>query len=125
MEEKIKISTFKDLYAWQEGHKLVLIIYGISKKFPGSEIYNLTSQMRRSAVSITSNIAEGFSRKTDNDKCQFYTISHASLTELENQIIIAKDLNYINDEEYKEILGQMIIVSKLINGLKKIKNKKL
>ncbi len=67
-ETKSKIKSFTDLYAWKEGHKLVLMIYKITEKFPQKEMFGLISQMRRSAVSITSNTAEGFSRNTNKDK---------------------------------------------------------
>ncbi|MDD3487587.1 MAG: four helix bundle protein [Candidatus Moranbacteria bacterium] len=120
MESK-KIKSFTDLYAWQEGHKLVLMIYRETEKFPKKEIFGLTGQMRRCAVSITSNIAEGFSRSTAKDKCQFYSISHGSLTELQNQLLIAKDVKYIDRDLFKKLADQSVIVAKLINGLKRIK----
>lgn len=123
MEEKEKIKSFTDLIAWKEGHNLVLMIYKITKKFPKEELFGLVSQMRRCAVSITSNIAEGFSRGTARDKVQFYCISHGSLTELQNQLVISRDLKIINSNDFKEIANQTIIVAKLINGLKKIRNK--
>jgi four helix bundle protein len=123
MEEKEKIKSFTDLYAWQEGHKLVLIIYKYTKEFPKDELFCLVSQMRRCVISITSNIAEGFSRRTAKDKVQFYCIAHGSLTELQNQLVIARDLKYLGTIEFKEIANQTIIVAKLINGLKKIRTK--
>ncbi|MFZ2189115.1 MAG: four helix bundle protein [Candidatus Moraniibacteriota bacterium] len=122
MEEKAKIKSFTDLYAWQEGHKLVLMIYGVTKSFPREELFGLVSQMRRAAISITSNVAEGFSRSTAKDKCQFYSIAHGSLTELQNQLIVGRDIGHINKEEFNKIANQTIIVHKLITGLKKIKN---
>lgn len=118
-----KIRNFTDLIAWQEGHKLVLIIYKLTDSFPAKELYALTSQMRRSAISITSNIAEGFSRNSSKEKIQFYYIALGSLTEIQNQLIIAKDVKYIPQKEFSDIIDQIITVSKLINGL--IKNLKL
>ena len=112
-----KIKNFTDLIVWQEAHKLVLDIYKITKLFPKAEIYSLTSQMCRCAVSISSNIAEGFSRKSIKEKTQFYYISKGSLTELQNQLIIAKDLTYIEEEIYKNLESQTILVHKLLNGL--------
>jgi len=79
-----KIKSFTDLISWQEGHKLVLLIYAITKKFPKEELFGLVSQIRRCAISITSNIAEGFSRKSKKEKINFYHISLDSLTELQN-----------------------------------------
>jgi len=123
MEEKAKIKSFTDLIAWKEGHKLVLMVYKITKEFPKEELFGLVSQMRRCAVSITSNISEGFSRNMPKDKVQFYCISHGSLTELQNQLVIARDLQFINRNDFNNIASQTIIVAKLINGLKKIKNR--
>ena len=83
-KELKKIRSFTDLVAWQEGHKLVLKIYDITKDFPKDELFALNIQMKRCAVSITSNIAEGFSRKSPKEKIQFYAISLGSTTELQN-----------------------------------------
>ncbi len=120
MKEKIK--SFTDLYAWQEGHKLVIMIYKDTENFPQKETFGLTNQMRRSAVSITSNIAEGFSRITAKDKCQFYSISQGSISELQNQLLIARDVGYLNKESFNKLAEQTIIVNKLVSGLKRIKN---
>lgn len=116
------ISSFTDLIAWKEGHKLVLEVYKITSTFPHKESYSLTDQMRRAVVSITSNIAEGFSRRTKKEKQQFFYISLGSLTELQNQLLIAKDLKYCDKEKFNEIANKTIQVSKLINGLIKALN---
>lgn len=121
---KAKITSFTDLYAWKEGHKLVLKIYETTEHFPQKEIFGLTSQMRRAAVSITSNIAEGFSRNTNKDKCQLYMIAQGSLTELQNQLLIARDIGYIKEEDFRGIAEQTVTVNKLINGLKRIRDTK-
>lgn len=112
-----KIKTFTDLDAWKEGHQLVLIIYQITKNFPKEELFCLVSQMRRCAISITSNIAEGFSRQSFKDKVKFYSISLGSTTELQNQLLVAKDVNYITQDQFKNIANQSIKVHKIINGL--------
>lgn len=112
-----KIKSFTDIIAWQEGHKLVLMVYGKTKQFPKDEIFGLTSQMRRCAVSITSNIAEGFSRQSLKEKVQFYFISLGSLTELQNQALIARDIDYISKEEFKIIADKTVEVHKILNGL--------
>jgi len=117
MDEKPKIKSFTDLRAWQEGHQLVLEIYKITKKFPKDELFGLTSQLRRAVVSITSNIAEGFSRNSHKEKTQFYFISIGSLTETQNQLLIARDLEYITKEEFQKAAQQTVIISKIINGL--------
>lgn len=113
----IKIRNFTDLDAWKESHKLALMTYRITNNFPKEEVFNLISQMRRCAVSISSNIAEGFSRQSYKEKVQFYSISLGSTTELQNQFIIARDLSYILQKEYGELAEQAIKVHKIINGL--------
>lgn len=117
MEEFKKIKSFTDLNAWKTGHGLVLLIYKITKEFPKEEIFGVTNQLRRAAVSITSNIAEGFSRISYKEKLQFYSMSLGSLTELQNQILIAKDVNYLNKEKFDDVAKQTVNLSKLINGL--------
>ena len=120
--EESKIRSFTDLQAWKEGHKLVLLIYEITKKFPKDELFSLVNQMRRSAVSITSNIAEGFSRRSYKEKMQFYYTAQGSLTELQNQLIIARDVGYITSA-FENVMQQSTIVNKIIHGL--IKSAKL
>ncbi len=117
------IKSFEDLQVWQEGHRLVLVIYEISADFPKNESFGLTSQIRRAAVSVTSNIAEGFNRKGTKDKLQFYYISIGSLNEVKSQLIIARDLQYINNKKYDNIEEMICLVSRLLNGL--IKSMKL
>jgi four helix bundle protein len=111
------IKSFTDLNAWKYGHKLVLNIYKITGVFPKEEVYGLTSQIRRAAVSITSNIAEGFSRQSFKEKVQFYYIAQGSLTELQNQLVISRDLNFISDIEFQKIARDTIVVHKLLSGL--------
>ena len=117
------IKSFTDLDAWKEGHKLVLIVYRITKNFPQSEKFGLTNRIQRSAISVTSNMAEGFSRQSDKEKVQFYYTAAGSLSELQNQLLVARDVKYITITSFKEIAEQTITVSKLIRGL--IKSKKI
>ena len=112
-----KIRSFTDLVAWQNGHKLALYIYQLTKKFPKDELFGIINQLRRAAVSITSNIAEGFSRQSVKEKMQFFFTALGSLTEVQNQLLIAKDLGYITKPEFSQAADQTIEVSKLINGL--------
>lgn len=114
---KNKIRSFTDLIAWKDGHKLVLRIYQQTKAFPTNETYCLTDQMRRCAISITSNIAEGFSRNNKKEKIKFYYISLGSTTELQNQLLIARDLKYIKQADFQATAVQTVQVHKLINGL--------
>jgi four helix bundle protein len=120
--ENTKIKSFTDLNAWKESHKLVLMIYRETEKFPKSEMFGLTNQIRRAAVSVVSNIAEGFSRITTKDKCHFYSMSHGSLTELQSQLIIARDLKFLGKDKFDDIAMQTIEVAKLLSGLKRIGN---
>jgi len=112
-----KIRLFTDLNAWKEGHKLVIDVYGVTKIFPKEELFGLTNQLRRAVVSITSNIAEGFSRQSYKEKIQFYFMALGSLTEVQNQLLIAKDVGYQEIKDFKGIASQTVEVSKVINGL--------
>jgi four helix bundle protein len=107
------IRSFKDLNAWKEAHKLVLLIYQVTKEFPKDEQFGLTSQLRRAAVSITSNIAEGFNK----EKAQFYSMALGSLSEVQSQLIIAADLKFIQSTQFSQLDSQTTTVSKLTNGL--------
>ncbi|QQG45097.1 MAG: four helix bundle protein [Candidatus Sungiibacteriota bacterium] len=115
MNEKIR--DFKDLYAWQEAHKLVVMVYKITEKFPKSEVFGLTNQMRRSAISVTSNIAEGFGRQGYKEKVQFYYLAQGSLIELKNQLIAAKDVGYLTDKDFAGLVEQANLAHKILQGL--------
>jgi four helix bundle protein len=113
------VKSFKELIVWQKSILLVQEIYKVTSQFPQSELFGLTSQMRRAAVAIPSNIAEGKKRKTRRDFLQFLRIADGSAAELETQITIAKDLfpkiNYASTEELLEEVQKMlaIIIKKL------------
>lgn len=111
------IAKFTDLIAWKEAHKLVLSTYKTLEKFPKKETFALSDQIRRCVVSISANIAEGFSRKGNKEKIQFYYISKGSLTELENHFLIAKDVGYINESGFNSFMNQMNLVGRLLTGL--------
>jgi len=119
------IKSFTKLIAWQKAHKLVLLIYQLSEKFPQKEIFGLTQQIKRAAVSITSNIAEGFCRISKKEKIKFYYISLGSTSEIQNQLLIGFDLKYINKKELNKTAGLSIEVSKLINSLIKTTKSKI
>lgn len=121
-QEARKIKSFTDLYAWKEAHNLVLCIYQVTKIFPKEEQFGLINQIRRAIVSVTSNIAEGFSRSSYKEKSQFYSIALGSLTEVQNQLLIARDLEYISKEKFTEFATNTVIVNKLLNGLIKKSN---
>jgi len=100
----LKKKSFIDLIVWQKAYRLVLEIYKTTKAFPRSETYGLIQQMRRAAISIPSNIAEGYGRKHKAEYQQFLSIAYASLLELETQYLLSLDLNYINKNEIIENL---------------------
>ncbi len=114
------MKSFKDLNTWQEGHILVLLIYKFTRLFPTDERFGLTSQMRRSAVSITSNISEGFGRFSKKEKVQFYCYANASINELHNQLMIAKDVDFLEQAKFAGVEQQLIRVQKMLWGLIKI-----
>jgi four helix bundle protein len=110
------IKTFKEIIVWQKAHQLTLEIYSITKSFPKFEEFALANQMRRCAVSIPSNIAEGFKRKGLKDSLHFYNIADGSLEELKYQLLLTKDLDYINEEIYNKLFRLAEEVGKLLNG---------
>ena len=112
-----KIVSFTDLNAWKEGHKLVVLVYKTTDDFPKKETYSLIDQMRRSAASITSNIAEGFGRKGYKEKLQFYYLSQGSLLELKNQLLIARDVGYLKQKDFMTSADQANKTHKLLQGL--------
>ena len=125
MNQESRIKSFTGLVSWQKAHELVLAIYELVKQFPTEEKYALSAQIRRAAVSITSNIAEGFSRRSYADKKHFYTMSHGSLTEVQNQLLIARDTNMISSGDFKAIASLAIEVHKLLSGLIKKTEEKI
>ncbi len=112
-----KIKSFTDLSTWKEAHKLVLLIYKLLDNYPQKEQFALSDQTRRCCVSISSNIAEGFSRQGKKEKIQFYFMSKGSLTELQNQLLIARDVGYLTNEQFHSAASQTVIVGKLLSGL--------
>ena len=113
-----KISNFKQLKIWQKGIEIVKDIYRITNQFPREETYGLTSQMRRSAISIPSNIVEGFKRTHNKEFKQFLHISLGSLAELETLLVIVKELNYIsNDELIAQTQNKLNHTSRMISSL--------
>lgn len=115
--EKImdKIKTFEDLIVWKKSHDLVLEVYRITKDFPSEEKFGLVSQMRRAAVSIPANIAEGFKKKGSKDKINFYNISQGSLSELQYYSILVKDLGFkVNLDKIDSLILE---IGKMLNGL--------
>lgn len=110
------IKTFQDLKVWQKAHEMVLKIYKITSKFPIEEKYGLINQLRRAAISVASNIVEGFKRKSLKDRIHFYNIADGSIEEIKYQILLAKDLHYINEDSHKKIIDLAEEVSKMLNS---------
>ena len=121
---KEKIKNFYDIYVWQQAHELVVEIYKITKIFPKDETYGLVSQLRRAAVSVTSNIAEGFSRKSIKEKAQFYDYARASISEIQSQLFVSRDVGYITIDQCSQLFIKSVSVHKLLNcfisGLNKL-----
>jgi len=111
-----KTKSFQELLVWQKAHAFVLLVYKVTETFPKSEVYGLTSQFRRAAVSIAANIAEGYKKKDYKNKLNFLNISHSSLEECNYYIILSKDLNYHHDENLNILSTE---VAKLLNAYSK------
>ena len=111
------IKSYKDLLIWQKGFQIVISTYKLIKDFPQEELYALTSQIKRASVSIPSNIAEGYGRNTDKSFSHFIDISRASLYELETQLLIAKELEFIQDlDMFNHVISLINEESKMINA---------
>ncbi|MGD0977355.1 MAG: four helix bundle protein [Minisyncoccia bacterium] len=115
--ESRKIKSFTDLDAWKKGHELALAIYKITQLFPKEEMFGLISQLRRAAVSVTSNIAEGFSRQSFKEKVQFYSMALGSVTEVQNQLLISRDIGYLTKADFIKLADLTIDLNKITNGL--------
>lgn len=108
--------NFKDLTVWQKAHQMVMSVYLLTKKFPSDERFGLIGQLRRSAASIPANIAEGCGRKGNKDFSRFLIIAAGSASETEYHIILAHDLKYIDNKEFKELDQQINEIKKMLNS---------
>ena len=115
----IAVQSYRELICWQKGIELITEIYSLTQKFPKEEIYGLTSQIRRAAVSIPSNIAEGQGRFSRGEFKQFLGHARGSVFELESQILIARNLGYISQEKAQCLLTRTAEVGRILNGLLK------
>ena len=114
--ERERARTFQDLIVWQKAHQLVLSIYQCTEAFPKKEIYGLTSQFRRAAISVAANIAEGFRKTGKADKCRYMNISQGSLEECRYYLILSRDLGY---SDIQGLMYQLEEVSKLLEAYSK------
>ena len=112
-----KITDFKDLVAWQKAHRLSVATYRATRAFPKDEMFGLTNQVRRASVSVSSNIAEGFGRRTAADRIHFYDMARGSLHEVQAQLLIAKDVEYLRESEYQQLDTMSVECHKILTGL--------
>ena len=108
--------SFENIIAWQKAHAFVLFVYRVTRHFPKDEIFALTSQFRRAAVSIEANIAEGYKKLSKADKLRFFNISQGSLEECRDYIILSRDLDYISQIEFEELHTGLVTTSKFLNS---------
>ena len=121
VKEVLKMKDFRNLKVWDKAHKFVLDIYSVTNMFPKVETYGLTSQLRRAAVSIPTNIVEGSSRGSDKDFARFIQISIGSASETEYLLILCYDLKYLNENEFEKLYNEVINIRKMmINLIKKL-----
>jgi len=120
-----KIKSYQDLAVWQKAMDLVVMCYQMTTKFPKNEIYGLSSQLQRAAVSVPANIAEGRHRQHSKEFLQHLSIAYGSLAELETHIQIAGRLNYIYEDQINKMLGIKAEIGKMLNGLRRSIEKKL
>jgi four helix bundle protein len=111
------VKSYKDLIVWQKSMDLVQMVYQATKEFPREELYGLTNQLRRAAISVPSNIAEGHARKSTAEFRNFLSIARGSLAEVETQLLIAQRLSYINKQRLEAILSIQVEVNKMTNAL--------
>lgn len=121
----VEDGNYKNLIVWQKSIRLVKILYQLTANFPGEEKFGLISQMRRAAVSVPSNIAEGQARRTTADYIRFVSIAEGSLAEVETQLIIAIDLGFCSESDTQEIFGLLTEVRKMLNALRRSLSAKL
>ena len=111
--------SFKDIVAWQRAHQFVLLVYKFTRTFPVEERFGLCSQFQRAAVSIAANIAEGYRKLSKADKLRFLNVAQGSLEECRYYILLSKDLNYISEDNNKELTTSIEDVSRLLNAYSK------
>jgi len=111
------VKSFEDLAVWKDARKFTNKIYNLTNKFPKEELYGLTSQIRRATVSIMSNIAEGFDRRSDKELSNFLSMARGSSSEVQNDLYIALDLKYISKEDFRIMYAEAKKIAKQINGL--------
>jgi len=119
------VQSYKDLEVWQKAVDLVTSVYVVTKQFPKEELYTLTSQIRRAAISIPSNIAEGRGKRSTRDFMRYLNIAYGSAAELETQLVIARNLDYISQKTVEPLFEKIARINRMINGMLSGLEKKL
>jgi four helix bundle protein len=115
----MSIKSYRDLIVWQKAMDFVVMVYRVTTQFPKDELYGLTQQLRRAAVSVPSNIAEGHGRQSRREYLQFLSIAYGSRNECETQILLGERLKYMSQEQSSDLLSSSAEVGRLLNGLRK------
>ena len=113
---QLPMRDFRKLIVWQKGHELVLSVYRSTATYPKDELFGLTSQTRRSVCSITHNLAEGCGRSTEVELARFMDIASGSASELENQLLIGRDLHFLKNEDYEKLQCQLVEIRRMLNS---------
>ncbi len=111
------MKTFRDLVVWQHAINFATVIYKVTSHFPATEVYGITNQLRRAAVSISSNIAEGSKRGSKKEFAHFLRIAQGSSAEIESQLVIAKNLNFLSEAEYNDLFSALESIMKMLTKL--------
>jgi four helix bundle protein len=111
------VKNFKELVVWQKSHRMTLDVYNATRGFPKEELYGLTSQVRRSAASIGANIAEGSGRRSDNEICRFLQIACGSASETEYHLLLAHDLRFLCDDDFRKLARQADELQRMLTAL--------
>ncbi len=123
MENRKPAKSFKELIVWQKAHQLVLSVYKVTNDFPKEEMYGLTSQVRRSCVSVAANIAEGFKKKGSADKLRFMNIAQGSLSETDYHLLLSNDLKYCNSIELQNQVDEVVrLLESYMKGIRQNAN---
>jgi four helix bundle protein len=111
------VKDFKELRVWAKAHEMTLTVYQLTHNFPKEELYGLTSQMRRSAASIGTNIAEGCGRRSDGELTRFLQVARGSASELEYQLVLARDLHFLSLTDHRALEGQLVQIQRMLTSL--------
>lgn len=110
------MKDFRTLKVWEKSHKVVLAVYKATQSFPKSELYGITSQIQRAAVSVPANIAEGCGKDSDAELGRYFKIAMGSSSELEYLLLLAHDLSYLGDDQYRKLQANLVEVRKMLNA---------